>query len=100
MSDPSHDPTAPAPVLPPSPPAARNVPALLLGLRREGFTGSITVSSAPGGTIHLEQGLVTAIETPAAPTTETLLLKSQRVGESDWTAAETAASAARASGAP
>ncbi|MFJ5118048.1 MULTISPECIES: hypothetical protein [unclassified Kitasatospora] len=84
----------------PVPPAARNVPALLLALRRAGFTGSVTVSSAPGGTIHLEQGLVTAIETPGAPTAETLLLKSRRVGEADWAAAETAAAAARAGDAP
>ncbi|MFD5084585.1 DUF4388 domain-containing protein [Kitasatospora sp. NPDC058406] len=90
----AHDPA------PPVPPAARNVPALLLALHRTGFTGSVTVSSAPGGTIHLEQGLVTAIETPGAPTAETLLLKARRVGEADWATAETAASAARPVDAP
>ncbi|WP_406114703.1 hypothetical protein [Kitasatospora purpeofusca] len=74
-------------------PAARNVPAHLLALREEDFTGSVVVSSAPGGTIHLERGLITAIETPGAPTAETLLLKSGRIGQADWTAAETAASA-------
>nr|BEK64475.1 hypothetical protein KPHV_17020 [Kitasatospora purpeofusca] len=73
-------------------PAARNVPAHLLALREEDFTGSVVVSSAPGGTIHLEHGLITAIETPGAPTAETLLLKSGRVGQEDWTAAETVAS--------
>ncbi|WP_405003543.1 hypothetical protein OHV13_03285 [Kitasatospora purpeofusca] len=73
-------------------PAARNVPAQLLALREEDFTGSVVVSSAPGGTIHLERGLITAIETPGAPTAETLLLKSGRIGQADWTAAETAAS--------
>ncbi|MGV9269128.1 hypothetical protein ACWDRR_31185 [Kitasatospora sp. NPDC003701] len=78
----------------PARPTARNVPALLLTLRQEEFTGSVTVSSAPGGTIHLEQGLVTAIETPGAPTVETLLLKSRRVGEADWAAAATTAAAA------
>ncbi|MFF7591379.1 hypothetical protein ACFZCK_28275 [Kitasatospora purpeofusca] len=71
---------------------ARNVPALLLALREEDFTGSVVVSSAPGGTIHLERGLITAIETPGAPTAETLLLKSGRIGQPDWAAAETAAS--------
>ncbi|WP_328957842.1 hypothetical protein [Kitasatospora purpeofusca] len=73
-------------------PAARNVPAQLLALREEDFTGSVVVSSAPGGTIHLERGLITAIETPGAPTAETLLLKSGRIGQADWAAAETAAS--------
>lgn len=86
-----HDPAAPA--SPRVSPAARNVPALLLTLRQGEFTGSVTVSSAPGGTIHLERGLITAIETPGAPTVETLLLKSRRVGEADWSAAETAAAA-------
>ncbi|MFE2722101.1 hypothetical protein [Kitasatospora sp. NPDC059327] len=75
-------------------PAVRNVPALLLTLRQDDFTGSVVVSSAPGGTIHLEQGLVTAIDTPGAPTVETLLLKSRRVGEADWAAAATTAAAA------
>ncbi|MFJ8437191.1 hypothetical protein ACIQ9P_38455 [Kitasatospora sp. NPDC094019] len=75
---------------------ARNVPALLVALRDEDFTGSVVVASAPGGTIHLEHGLITAIETPGAPTAETLLLKSGRVDQADWTAAETAASAGAA----
>ncbi|MDY0811227.1 hypothetical protein [Kitasatospora purpeofusca] len=72
--------------------AARNVPALLLALREEDFTGSVAVSSAPGGTIHLERGLITAIETPGAPTAETLLLKSGRIGQADWAAVASAAS--------
>ncbi|MFJ8039463.1 hypothetical protein ACIRBX_02980 [Kitasatospora sp. NPDC096147] len=77
------------------------MPALLLALREEGFTGSVVISSAPGGTIHLEHGLVTAIETPGAPTAETLLLKSRRVSEHDWAAAEAAArSADHAAGRP
>ncbi|MFF2661890.1 hypothetical protein ACFVUH_31575 [Kitasatospora sp. NPDC058032] len=103
MTDRSHDTAPPAmPAVPttPAPPTARNVPALLLALRRTEFTGSVTVSSAPGGTIHLEQGLVTAIETPGAPTAETLLLKSRRVGEEEWASAETAVSAGRPVDAP
>ncbi|MGW7445112.1 hypothetical protein [Kitasatospora sp. NPDC054795] len=103
MTDPSHDtapPAMPAAPTTPAPPTARNVPALLLALRRTEFTGSVTVSSAPGGTIHLEQGLVAAIETPGAPTAETLLLKSRRVGEEEWASAETAASAGRPADAP
>ncbi|MFD7641342.1 hypothetical protein ACFV4P_11875 [Kitasatospora sp. NPDC059795] len=72
---------------PSDPSAARNVPALLLTLRRAEFTGSIVVASTPGGTIHLERGLITAIETPGAPAVGTLLLRSGRIAEADWTAA-------------
>ncbi|MFE4395357.1 MULTISPECIES: hypothetical protein [Streptomycetaceae] len=103
MTDPSHGtapPAVPATPTTPAPPTARNVPALLLALRRTEFTGSVTVSSAPGGTIHLEQGLVAAIETPGAPTAATLLLKSRRVGEEEWASAETAASIGRPTDAP
>ncbi|MER5356144.1 hypothetical protein ABT093_38230 [Kitasatospora sp. NPDC002551] len=103
MTGPSHDtapPALPAAPTTPAPPTARNVPALLLALRRTEFTGSVTVSSTPGGTIHLEQGLVSAVETPGAPTAETLLLKSRRVGEQEWASAETAASTGRPADAP
>ncbi|MFJ5231731.1 hypothetical protein ACIQBJ_17775 [Kitasatospora sp. NPDC088391] len=70
--------------------AARNVPALLLALSAEGFTGSVALASTPGGTIHLEHGLVTAVDTPAAPGPQTLLLKSGRITEADWRAAAAA----------
>ncbi|WP_329485339.1 hypothetical protein OG618_01880 [Kitasatospora sp. NBC_01246] len=73
-------------------PGVRGVPAHLLALHSEGFTGSVVLSGAPGGTIHLEQGLVTAVETPGAPSVESLLLRSGRVHESAWVAAETAVS--------
>jgi hypothetical protein len=85
--------SAPTPSLP-SPSSAgagsqapRNVPALLNLLHADGFTGAVTVSGAPGGTLHLRAGLVVAVQTPAAPTVETLLLKSHRVTEQDWTTA-------------
>ncbi|MFB8235672.1 hypothetical protein ACFC58_03895 [Kitasatospora purpeofusca] len=90
--DHAHDPAHAHDLAQAGPRPARNVPAQLLALREEGFTGSVVVSSAPGGTIHLERGLITAIETPGAPTAETLLLKSGRIGQADWAAAETAAS--------
>lgn len=68
-------------------PGPRNVPALLVGLRDRWFTGSVTVASTPGGTIHLRDGLVVAIRTPGAPAPDALLLRSRRVGEDDWNAA-------------
>ncbi|MFJ5921077.1 hypothetical protein ACIQF6_00585 [Kitasatospora sp. NPDC092948] len=73
------------------PPAAPSLPELLLTLRRAAFTGSVLISGTPGGTIRLEQGLVTAVETPGAPAVGTLLLKSGRIGEAQWAAAEAAA---------
>ncbi|MPY61215.1 hypothetical protein [Streptomyces spongiae] len=68
-------------------PEARNVPALLLGLREEGFSGTVRVSGHPGGTIHLRNGLVGAVETPGAPTVTSALLTSGRIGDEDWLAA-------------
>ncbi|MGW2524104.1 hypothetical protein ACWC09_45475 [Streptomyces sp. NPDC001617] len=68
-------------------PAARNLPALLQLLRDEGFSGTVRVSGHPGGTIHLRDGLVGAIETPGAPTVTSTLLASGRIGDEDWLAA-------------
>ncbi|WP_433891039.1 hypothetical protein [Streptomyces sp. CA-111067] len=65
----------------------RNVPSLLTSLRQEGFTGAVEVEGGPGGTIFLRDGLVGAVETPAAPSARSLLLRSQRIGEEDWEAA-------------
>ncbi|WP_113701346.1 hypothetical protein [Nonomuraea lactucae] len=65
----------------------RNVPALLLALREESFTGTVEVSGAPGGSIHLRNGLIAAIETPGAPTAESTMLRSGRVSDEDWTTA-------------
>ncbi|KPH97814.1 hypothetical protein OK074_6389 [Actinobacteria bacterium OK074] len=66
---------------------ARNLPALLQGLREQGYTGTVRVSGAPGGTIHLRDGLVGAIETPGAPTAVSTLLASGRVDDETWLAA-------------
>jgi len=67
--------------------AARNLPALLLGLREEEFSGTVRVTGTPGGTIHLRAGLVGAMETPGAPTATSALLTSGRIGDEAWLAA-------------
>jgi hypothetical protein len=76
--------TAPAPST-----APRNVPALLVKLLAEDFTGAVEVSGSPGGTIHLRRGLVIAVDTPNAPSVETLLIRSGRIDEAGWAAAVT-----------
>ncbi|MET7680568.1 hypothetical protein [Streptomyces sp. NPDC005423] len=68
----------------------RNVPALLNGLSEEKFTGTVLVSGSPGGTIHLRQGLIASVETPGAPTPESILLRSGRVDDAAWALARTA----------
>ncbi|MYS81092.1 hypothetical protein [Embleya scabrispora] len=65
----------------------RNVPALLMTLHRERFTGAVVVSGTPGGTLHLRDGLVVAVRTPASPAPDVLLLRSRRIAEPDWIAA-------------
>ncbi|MGW4912411.1 hypothetical protein [Streptomyces sp. NPDC004270] len=68
-------------------PAARNIPALLAGLHAERRSCAVLVSGAPGGVIHVRDGMVVGMETPGAPGVEVLLLKSYRITEDDWTAA-------------
>ncbi|MDT0566601.1 DUF4388 domain-containing protein [Streptomyces sp. DSM 3412] len=68
-------------------PSARNVPALLQALHQEGYTGTVEVSGSPGGTIHLRDGLIGAIETPGAPTATSTLLASGRIDDDAWLAA-------------
>ena len=63
---------------------ARNVPALLQALREEEFTGTVRVSGSPGGTIHLRDGLVGAIETPGAPNATSALLTPGRIDDETW----------------
>ncbi|WP_307835321.1 hypothetical protein [Streptomyces adelaidensis] len=71
-------------------PSARNVPALLQALHQEGYTGTVRVSGVPGGTIHLRDGLIGAIETPGAPTATSALLASGRIEDDAWLAARAA----------
>nr|WP_206439973.1 hypothetical protein [Streptomyces scabichelini] len=59
----------------------------MLGLREEGFSGTVRVSGPPAGSIHLRNGLVCAIETPGAPTVTTALLASGRIEDEAWLAA-------------
>ncbi|MFJ2211342.1 hypothetical protein ACIQVO_05235 [Streptomyces sp. NPDC101062] len=67
--------------------APRNVTALLVRLHQEGYSGTVSVSGAPGGTIHLRNGLISAIETPGTPSVESALLKSGRIGDEGWASA-------------
>ncbi|MGW3121211.1 MarR family transcriptional regulator [Streptomyces sp. NPDC001107] len=53
---------------------------------RDGWTGVLRVSGAPGGALHLRDGLVVAAESPGAPGPETLLLRSGRVDGEQWAA--------------
>lgn len=65
-------------------PGARNIPSLLTDLRVQKRNCTVVVSGSPGGTIHVRDGLVVAVETPGSPTVEGLLLKSGRITEQDW----------------
>jgi hypothetical protein len=49
-----------------------------------GMSGVLRVTGEPGGAIHLTDGLLTAIETPGAPSPEVLMLRSHLVTESGW----------------
>ncbi|HEY1916910.1 MAG TPA: hypothetical protein VGH27_15180 [Streptosporangiaceae bacterium] len=59
-----------------------------------GTSGALRITGDPGGTIHLADGLVTAIETAGAPSAEVLLLRSRRLTDAQWDAAFAAATAA------
>ena len=63
---------------------SRNVPALLSALRDRARSCTVRVTGAPGGSIHVRDGLVVAMETPGAPGIEGLLLRSGRISEEAW----------------
>ena len=65
---------------------SRNVPALLAALRIRQRSCTVVVTGTPGGSIHVRDGLVVAMETPGAPGVEGLLLRSGRIGEQAWSA--------------
>jgi len=67
-------------------PDSRNVPALLAALRTQHRSCTVAVTGTPGGSIHVRDGLVVAMETPGAPGIEGLLLRSGRIGEQAWSA--------------
>jgi hypothetical protein len=52
--------------------------------RDERFTGRLGARDAAGIGIHLVDGLITAVVTPMAPGPDSLLVKSGRVGQADW----------------
>ncbi|WP_329425786.1 hypothetical protein OG339_36285 [Streptosporangium sp. NBC_01495] len=62
---------------------------LLRRLSPEGFSGVLRVEGGPGGALWVRDGLVVAATTPVAPGPESLLLRSGRVSEKDWTDAYT-----------
>jgi len=68
----------------------RNLPALLAALHDERRDATVAVSGTPGGMIHVRAGLVVAVDTPGAPSVESVLLKSGRVKDSSWAAARAA----------
>ena len=53
----------------------------------EGFTGRLAAPDAVGVEIRLVEGLVTAVLTPAAPGPDSVLLRSGRVSQLDWSRA-------------
>jgi len=57
----------------------------LVRFSREGFSGVLRVEGGPGGTLWVREGLLVAATTPAAPGPESLLLRSGRVSEREWT---------------
>jgi hypothetical protein len=71
------------------------LPGALADLAAAGFSGVLNVIGAPGGTVHLTDGGITAIETPWSPSAEVILLRSGRMSEADWEIAFTAAAVAR-----
>ncbi|KUO09624.1 DUF4388 domain-containing protein [Streptomyces sp. DSM 15324] len=67
-------------------PAPRNLPSLLSGLHAQRRSCTVSVTGRPGGTLHVRDGLVVAMETPGAPGAEAILLRSGRLTEEAWTA--------------
>ena len=66
----------------------------LLDCAARGAFGLLRVTGEPGGTVYLDGGNVTAIDTPGAPGPEVILLRSGRIAEPAWTAAFAAGAAA------
>lgn len=71
-------------------PDSRNVPSLLTALQTQQRSCTVVVTGTPGGSIHVRDGLVVAMETPGAPGVEGLLLRSGRIGEEAWSAVRAA----------
>ncbi|WP_149179500.1 hypothetical protein [Streptomyces sp. TRM49041] len=85
---------SPARSLPsPSDHAAEELARNLVRARHERLSGTLVVVGDPGGTFHLANGAIVAVESPGAPTVETLLLCSGRLGTAEWAAAYQAGAA-------
>ncbi|MEU8934333.1 hypothetical protein AB0D30_31165 [Streptomyces sp. NPDC048409] len=61
------------------------LPAVLEELHTQRYTGTVLVAGPPGGRIHLSHGRIGAVETPGAPSAETILRNSGRLAEDTWT---------------
>jgi len=73
--------------------ATRELARMLIRAPGEQLSGTLLVTGDPGGSFHLVNGAVIAVESPGAPCVEALLLRSGRVGEADWAAAYRAGAA-------
>jgi len=71
----------------------------LTGIPGDRLSGTLLVAGDPGGSFHFRAGAVVEVSSPGAPGVETLLLRSGRVGESDWAAALRAGIADHSAGA-
>ncbi|GAA2434439.1 hypothetical protein GCM10010191_56080 [Actinomadura vinacea] len=58
---------------------------------QERFSGTLRIEGGQAGAVTMRDGLVVAAGTPAAPGPESLLLRSGRISEADWTDAFAAA---------
>ncbi|WP_345465977.1 hypothetical protein [Actinoallomurus oryzae] len=58
---------------------------------RQRFSGTLRLHGGQGGEVAMRDGAVLAASTPAAPGIESLLLRSGRVSEADWSEVFTAA---------
>lgn len=57
------------------------------------FTGVLRIEGNPAGVMHLREGLIAGIVTPGAPGPESLLLRSGRITEREWSVAFAAGAA-------
>jgi len=83
-----------SPTTPAGAAAGRPSGILLSALRRRGqerFSGTLRLDGNPGGTVTMRDGLIVAAATPAAPGPESLLLRSGRIAETEWSRAFAAA---------
>ncbi|GAA0708322.1 hypothetical protein Drose_31040 [Dactylosporangium roseum] len=65
--------------------AKGTTPAKALGrLAEAGATGALTVIGAPGGVVFLRDGRVNAVDSPAAPGADRLLIACDKVPEAVW----------------